>query len=401
MTATDDSRGSGGPNPPTRAPGSRRSRRSSEVEISTSSSGQTPTHGSAEIPPARWPGRIRFVSVGPVSVRIDLLATAVTTVLVIVTALIAVWSLGISTTPSPNLGLGEIFQVLAGQVGGAPANRVAAALPAVIVAVAGGISLALSGAIFQTVTRNPLGSPDIIGFTTGAYTGALIAMLIFGLGSAGTTVGALIGCLATGVVVYLLGMRGGTGNYRFIVVGIGISAMLISFNGYLVANANLQNAGAAAAWGMGNLRNLTMTDTIPVFVVLAVAIPALALITPQMRMFELGSDSAQSKGVDTGRTELLLLVVGVAFAAATTAIAGPIAFVALVAPQVAARITPSAGIPLVTSAAVGATLLVASEAIARTLLAPTTQLPVGVVTTSLGGIYLLFLLMAQARKARL
>ncbi|MFT3660522.1 MAG: iron chelate uptake ABC transporter family permease subunit [Gordonia sp. (in: high G+C Gram-positive bacteria)] len=355
----------------------------------------------AAVPPARWPGRIRFLRVGPLSVKVDLLAGAVTLVLVLATTLIALWSLGISTTDSPNLGFGEIFAILAGQESGPGATRVVAAAPAVIVAVLGGISLALSGAIFQTVTRNPLGSPDIIGFTTGAYTGALIAMLVFGLGSAGTTIGALIGCLGTGLIVYLLGMRGGTGNYRFIVVGIGISAMLVSFNGYLVATANVQNAGSAAAWGMGNLRNLTMTDTVPVFVVLAVLLPVLAVVTPRMRMFELGADSAQSKGVDTDSTELLLLVVGVGFAAATTAVVGPIAFVALVAPQLAARLTPSAGIPLITSAAVGATLLVSSDAIARTVLAPTTQLPVGVVTTALGGVYLLFLLMAQARKARL
>lgn len=355
----------------------------------------------APVPRARWPRRVRFVRCGPISFRLDLLATAVTAVLVLVTAAVALWSLGISTTDSPSLSPGEIYRVLTGRLSGSAASRVSAAIPAVIVAVLGGISLALSGAIFQTVTRNPLGSPDIIGFTTGAYTGALIAMLVFGFGSAGTTVGALVGCLATGVAVYLLGMRGGTGNYRFIVVGIGISAMLISFNGYLVATANVQNAGSAAAWGMGNLRNLTMADTVPVFVVLAVLLPVLVFVTPRMRMFELGSDSAQSKGVDTGRTELLLLLVGVGFAAATTAVAGPIAFVALVAPQVAARITPSAGIPLVTSAAVGATLLVSSDAIARTVLAPTTSLPVGVVTTSLGGVYLLFLLMAQARKARL
>lgn len=352
-------------------------------------------------PPARWPARIRFLRAGPISLRVDLLASIVTIVLVIATALIALWSLGISTTSSPHLGFGELFRVLSGQEGGAAARRVVSSAPAVIVAVLGGISLALSGAIFQTVTRNPLGSPDIIGFTTGAYTGALIAMLVFGLGSAGTTAGALIGCLATGVAVYFLGMRGGTGNYRFIVVGIGISAMLISFNGYLVATANVQNAGAAAAWGMGNLRNLSMTDTVPVFVVLAILVPALVVATPRMRMFELGPDSAQSKGVDTGRTELLLLVVGVGFAAATTAVAGPIAFVALVAPQLAARLTPSAGIPLITSAAVGAALLVSSDAIARTILAPTTALPVGVVTTALGGVYLLFLLIAQARKARL
>ncbi|WP_278263392.1 iron chelate uptake ABC transporter family permease subunit [Nocardia sp. AG03] len=351
---------------------------------------------------ARWPSRVRFLRVPRLglSLRVDLVAVLITVALVLVTAVVGVWSLGASTTRTPGLGFVEVLRVLTGQVSGAPANHVATWLPVVVTAILGGASLALSGAIFQTITRNPLGSPDIIGFTTGANTGALVAMLVLGLGSGGATIGALLGCLATAVVVYFLGMRGGTGNYRFIIVGIGVSAMLLSFNGYLIATSDVQNAGVAAAWGMGNLRNLTMTDTIPVFVTLAVLVPALIVVAPRMRMFELGTDSAASKGVDTARTQVLLLVIGVGFAAATTAIAGPIAFVALVAPQMAARITPSAGIPLVTSAAVGATLLVSSEAVARTILAPETQLPVGVVTTSLGGLYLLFLLLAQSRKAR-
>ncbi|MFC9877176.1 FecCD family ABC transporter permease [Nocardia salmonicida] len=356
----------------------------------------------ASVESARWPRRVRFVRIPAIglSLRVDVVSVAITVALLVVTAVVGIWSLGASTTRAPSLGFVQVVEVLTGRVGGAPANHVATWLPVVLTAVLGGASLALSGAIFQTITRNPLGSPDIIGFTTGANTGALVAMLVLGLGSGGATIGALLGCLLTAIVVYFLGMRGGTADFRFIIVGIGVSAMLLSFNGYLIATSDVQNAGVAAAWGMGNLRDLTMADTIPVLVTLAVLVPALIVVAPRMRMFELGTDSARSKGVDTARTQVILLVIGVGFAAATTAIVGPIAFVALVAPQVAARITPSAGIPLVTSAAVGATLLVSSEAIARTILAPQTMLPVGVVTTSLGGVYLLFLLLAQSRKAR-
>ncbi|NDZ94445.1 iron chelate uptake ABC transporter family permease subunit [Streptomyces sp. SID6673] len=350
--------------------------------------------------PARWPRRITFVRTRFVSVRMDLAALAIAVVLVVVALLVGIWSLGVSTTDSPSLGFGTTLQVLAGQTAGAPADLVAAALPAVIIALAGGASLALSGAIFQTVTRNPLGSPDIIGFTTGAYTGALIVMLVMHGGSGTATIGAMLGALVTAVAVYYLGMRGGTSGYRFIVVGIGINAMLVAFNGYLIATADVQNAASAASWGMGDLHDMQMSDTIPVVIALAVLVPFLIVVAPRMRMFELGSDSAQSKGVDVARTQILLLILGVGFAAVITAVAGPIAFVALVAPQLAARISPSPGIPLVTSAAFGAVLLVSCDAIARTILAPEVQLPVGVVTTSIGGIYLLGLLIAQSRKAR-
>lgn len=349
-------------------------------------------------PRAQWPSRIRFLQLGPISLKVDLAMLAITTLFVLLALAVAVWALGVSTTSRPGLGIWETLQVLAGQVSGEPANRVAAIMPAVIIALIGGASLALSGAIFQTLTRNPLGSPDIIGFTAGANTGALIFMLVLHQGSAGGTVGALIGSAVVGVAIYFLGMRGGTGGYRLIVVGIGVSAMLLAFNGYLIATATQQNAAAGAAFGVGNLRDMTMTDVIPVAVAMAVLVPLLIVVAPRMRMFELGADSAQSKGVNTGRTQLYLLLIGVGFAGATTAVAGPVAFVALVAPQLAARISPSPGIPLVTSAAVGAALLVSCDTIARTILAPQ-ALPVGVVTTSIGGVYLLGLLIAQSRKA--
>ena len=350
--------------------------------------------------PARWPSRIKFVRIPPLSLKVDIATAGISVLLVIVALVVGVWSLGVSTTDAPGVGFLETLRVLAGQVSGRPADLVAAALPAVVVAWVGGASLALSGAIFQTLTRNPLGSPDIIGFTTGAYTGALVAMLTLHTEYTGATIGALIGSLITAAAVYFLGMRGGTSGYRFVVVGIGINAMLVAFNGYLVSTANVQNAATAAAWGMGNLHDIRMSDTVPVIIALIVLIPILAVAAPRMRMFELGSDSAQSKGVDVGRTQLLLLLLGVGFAAVITAVVGPIAFVALVAPQLAARISPSPGILLITSAALGAVLLVTCDAIARTILAPTVQLPVGVVTTSVGGIYLLGLLIMQSRKAR-
>ncbi|WP_084351259.1 FecCD family ABC transporter permease [Millisia brevis] len=349
--------------------------------------------------PAQWPRRIRFLRIGGISLKIDLATVAITVALLLIALVVGTWALGVSTTASPHLRFGEILGVLVGQVAGDPAKRVAAALPAVLVAALGGASLALSGGIFQTITRNPLGSPDIIGFTTGAYTGALIALLVLNAGSSGAMIGALLGSLLTGVAVYWFGMRGGTGGYRLVVVGVGIAAMLTAFNGYLIATSNLQNAASAAAWGIGNLRDLRMADTVPILITLLILVPLLVIVAPRMRMFELGPDSAQSKGVDVGRARLYLLLLGVGFAAATTAVAGPIAFVALVAPQVAARISPAPGIPLVTSAAVGAALLVICDTIARTILAPTTQLPVGVVTTAVGGAYLLGLLLVQARKA--
>ena len=351
--------------------------------------------------PAIWPRRIRFVtlSAGRISVKVDLRTLALTVLLTVVTVAVSVWSLGVGSAEGADLPVSRVIGAFTGTESEVVRRIVVEGrLPRVLVAVFGGAALALSGAIFQTLTRNPLGSPDIIGFTSGANTGALVAMLVLGLGYTGATFGSLIGGLLTGLAIYLLALKDGVHGTKLIVVGIGVSAMLVAFNGFLLVRARVENAASAAAWGQGIFDQLRFVDVIAVVTVLVVLIPALVVLTPSMRMFELGDDSAQSKGVHTGRVQIYLLLIGVGLVAVVTAVAGPIAFIALIAPQLAMRIARSPGIPMLTTAAVGASLLVLSDAIARTMLAPV-QLPVGVVTTALGGVYLLGLLIVQSRKA--
>lgn len=350
---------------------------------------------------AIWPKRIRFItlSAGKVSVKVDLRTLLITLVLGVITLMVSVWSLGVGSAEGADLSVDRVIGAFTGTESEVVRRIVVEGrLPRVLVAVFGGAALALSGAIFQTLTRNPLGSPDIIGFTSGANTGALVAMLVMGTGYTGATFGSLAGGLLTGVAIYLLALKDGVHGTKLIVVGIGVSAMLVAFNGFLLVRARVENAASAAAWGQGIFDQLRFVDVIAVLVVLAILVPALAVLTPSMRMFELGEDSAASKGVHTGRVQIFLLLIGVGLVAVVTAVAGPIAFIALIAPQLAMRIAQSPGIPLLTTAAAGASLLVLSDAIARTMLAPV-QLPVGVVTTALGGIYLLGLLIVQSRKA--
>ncbi len=270
-------------------------------------------------------------------------------------------------------------------------------LPRVVIAVVGGIALGLSGAIFQSITRNPLGSPDIIGFNSGAFTGALIVTLVVGGNYAAMVSGALIGGLATALVVYLLAWSRGVQGFRLIVIGIAISAVLNAFNDYLQLRADLNAAIAAASWGMGSLADLGWQDVVPVTIAVAVLVPILALLSRRLGMLEFGDDIASALGIPVERTRLLLLVIGVALTATVTAVAGPIFFVALAAPQLARRLTRSAGITLVPSAAMGAALLLVSDVVAQRIIAPA-ALPVGAVTVTLGGIYLIALLITQAGK---
>lgn len=270
-------------------------------------------------------------------------------------------------------------------------------LPRALLAALFGLALGISGAIFQSLTRNPLGSPDIIGFSAGSYSGALVVLLITGGGYFAVALGALTGGILTAFVVFVLAYRRGVQGFRLIIVGIGVSAMLSAFNTYLMLKAAPGEQLTAAVWGSGSLNGLTAETLVPVLILLAVIlVPALAL-APTLRVLELGDDAAGSLGARPNAARLVAIVVGVALTALVTASAGPIAFIALVAPQIARRLTRSAGVGLIAAGATGALLLVLSDCVAQRLFAPL-QLPVGIVTVSIGGLYFVWLLVRETRR---
>lgn len=270
-------------------------------------------------------------------------------------------------------------------------------MPRVLLALALGAALGAAGAIFQSLTRNPLGSPDIIGFDSGAYLGALLVITTVGTGYAAVAGGSLLGGLATALVVYLLAYRRGFHGFRLIIVGIAVSAMLASASTWIILNTDLTIALAASAWGSGSLNAVGWGQAAPAVVVLLMLWVAVGFLARGMHALEVGDDAATALGIRSGRVRLGLVVVGVGFTATATAAAGPIAFVSLAAPQLARRLTRSAGVTLSGSAAMGALLLVASDLIAQRIFAPA-QLPVGVVTVCLGGAYLIWLLISEARR---
>lgn len=179
--------------------------------------------------------------------------------------------------------------------------------PRVLLALVLGAALGVSGAILQSVTRNPLGSPDIVGFGTGAYTGALIVMLVSGGGEFATAAGALVGGLAAAVAIQLLALRHNVSGFRLILVGIGVSAMLASVNAWLILRADVLSAMGAAAWGMGSLSGLTWAQVMPAIVLLTVLSLAVIPLAARLRMLELGDDLASSFGIPVRRTRLLLI----------------------------------------------------------------------------------------------
>jgi iron complex transport system permease protein len=270
-------------------------------------------------------------------------------------------------------------------------------LPRVLITLFVGASLGVSGAIFQGLTRNPLGSPDFIGLTVGASSGALVVILL--LGDSGLTVaaGAVVGCLLTSVTVYLLAFRRGVQPFRLVLMGIGVSALLEAFNSFLVYRARLDEAVEAQVWLVGSVNGHGWTEVAVAGGLLAVLLPVVLYFGRHLDMLALGDETAVLHGVPVERSRTVLALAGVVLAAGATAAAGPISFVALAAGPIAARITRSSRAGLLPATLTGAALLVASDGLAQRVL-PGNDVPVGVVTAALGGIYLTWLLAGQGAR---
>ncbi|RNE49800.1 FecCD family ABC transporter permease [Corynebacterium alimapuense] len=270
--------------------------------------------------------------------------------------------------------------------------------PRILLAVILGASLAISGAIFQTLTANPLGSPDVIGFQTGSFTGALIVMLLFQGGALDTMLGALAGGVVTAFVVFLLAsQRGAARGVRLIIVGIGVSAILASLNTWLLLTAEVEDAIMAGLWGAGNLSGVTWPTVWLVAASSAVFLTGAILLARPMKLTQIGIPFATALGQNVQRVQAVAIIVGVGLTALATATVGPISFIALAAPQIARRLVRTDGLALGPSAAVGAFLLLLADVIAQRI-SPDSPLPVGIVTVSIGGLYFLWLLLREGKK---
>lgn len=272
-------------------------------------------------------------------------------------------------------------------------------LPVALAAVVFGALLGIGGAIFQSLTRNPLGSPDVIGFDAGSYTAVVVTILVFGASSYwNLAAAAIIGGLATAFIVYALAYRRGIQGFRMIIVGIGVSAMLGSLNAYLITRADVDEAMTVGFWGAGSITRVTWSSMVPSLLIAAVIVIAAALLAPALRRLELGDDAAVTLGTSPNPVRLGLLVTGVATVALVTAAAGPIGFIALAAPQLARRITRSPGVSMLSAAAMGAALLASAHLLSLLIASVYRTIPVGLITVCLGGLYLIWLLIQQSRQ---
>ncbi|TFB73256.1 iron ABC transporter permease [Cryobacterium glaciale] len=313
-------------------------------------------------------------------------------VLVLVGALVAVAAFSL-TVGAYSLSVPDLLRTLTGQ-GTQSENFIVLSLrlPRLTLAVLVGGAFALSGALFQTVLRNPLASPDIIGVTGGASAAAVFGMLILGFGSVGTSLAAFAGAVIVACVIYLLASRGGVAGYRFVLIGVGVAFMVQGLLGYLLSRADLNDAQGALLWLVGSVSGARWQDISVVAVVLLVLLPVMRVLSGRLRALQLGDELARSLGVGAERTRLVLLVIAVALAATATAAVGPLAFVAFVAAPIARRVVGTGGLALIPTALVGALITTVADFAAQHLLPGQLELPAGIITGAIGAPYLLWLL---------
>ncbi|MGW5423356.1 FecCD family ABC transporter permease [Streptomyces sp. NPDC003943] len=273
-------------------------------------------------------------------------------------------------------------------------------LPRVLVGVFVGAALGIGGAVFQSISRNPLGSPDVIGFGQGSTVGALVVIILFQGSALAAAAGAIVGGLVTALAIYLLAWKRGVHGYRLVLVGIGAAAMLTAVIHYLLTKGQLVDATRAVVWMTGSLDGRDWDQFWPLFGVSCVLLPLVLGHGRALRMLEMGDDAAYALGVKVERTRIVLMGAAVLLVAVATAAAGPIVFVSLSAPQLARRLTRSPGPNLAASALMGTAVLLVADWTATHAFGER-QLPVGVVTGVLGGCYLLWLLVSERKAGRM
>ncbi|WP_132993163.1 FecCD family ABC transporter permease [Gordonia zhaorongruii] len=327
-------------------------------------------------------------------------ATGAGVVLATAALLLFATSIGVSELP---MNLVDVARILLG--GGTRAENVVvfdSQLPIGLVGLLVGFSLGMSGSLTQVIARNPLATPDMLGITSGA-SAAAVAVIAFGsswatwLADLGLAAAALVGGLLTAGAMYALTWRKGIDPIRLVLVGVALTWGLQAVVAYLLTRAQVHQAQQAQRWIVGSVSGAGWNDVWPPLIVLLPAIAFVAVQSRNLAVLSLGEDIGRGLGVRSNAVSGVMLVVAVVVAAVAVSSAGPIAFVALLAPQVAMRLTRSEMPGPITSGLTGACLVIAGDIICRAVLPP--GVPVGVVTAGIGGPALIYLMIRINRKA--
>ena len=294
---------------------------------------------------------------------------------------------------------GDVVRVVLGEtVPGASFTVGELRLPRAAMGALAGLAFGMAGVTFQSMLRNPLAAPDVIGISSGASAAAVVGIVVLSLDDAAVSLAALAGALGTALAIFLLAHRGGFAGARLILIGIGVAAMLNSVVVYVLSRAPAWDLQTAMRWITGSLNSATGTALLPLAVACAILVPLLLAQSRGLSALGLGDAPAAGVGVHVARTRTIALLAATALLAFATAGAGPVSFVAFMAGPIALRLVGPAPTHLVPAGLVGALLVLGADLVGQFAFA--TRFPVGVVTGALGAPFLIVLLIRLNRSGR-
>ncbi len=317
----------------------------------------------------------------------------VTVLLVVLTVLLSAVMLLLGNTRYP---LDTVVRVLSGeQIQGASFAIGTLRLPRMLSGLLVGMAFGMAGNTFQTMLRNPLASPDIIGITSGSGAAAVFCIIILKESGSFVSAAAVVSGLAVALLIYVLSRGGSFSGGKLILIGIGIQAMLNAVISYLLIKANQYDVPAAMRWLSGSLNGMQMKDINGLYLVVAVFGVVIILFERHLKILELGEASAVTLGLKTDQTRILLVLSAVFLIAFATAVTGPVAFVSFLAGPIASRLVGSSSSHTLPSGLVGASLVLGADIIGQFVF--DVRFPVGIITGILGAPYLLFLMIRMNR----
>lgn len=272
-------------------------------------------------------------------------------------------------------------------------------LPRMLTGLFAGFAFGIAGYTFQTMLRNPLANPNVIGITSGSSAAAVFCIVVLHASGAIVSLASVIAGLATVLFIYVLSRGKVFSIGRLILIGIGIQAMLDAVISYLLLVSSEKDIPAAIRWLTGSLNGSQMSELPPLVITVLVCSPIIMMLGKHLSILELGEQSAFSLGVDTDKTRIALIVSAVCMVAIATATTGPIAFVSFLAGPIAKRLVGVGSSNIIPAGLVGVNLVLASDLIGQ--FAFEYRFPVGVITGLLGAPYLIFLLIRMNRKGEL
>ncbi len=321
----------------------------------------------------------------------------VTSLLAVLACILCLLMLLIGNTIYP---IKEVIRALMGeQIQGVSFAVNVIRLPRMVAGFFAGLAFGIAGSIFQTLFRNPLANPNVLGITAGSSAAAVFCIVILQASNAVISIASLIAGLITVMVIYGLSKVRGFSIGRLILIGIGVQAMFDALISYLLLVSAEQNLPAALRWLNGSLNGSQMHELPPLIISVLILVPIVILLTKHLSILELGEQSAISLGVNTDITRMVLVSSSVVMISLATSTTGPIAFISFLAGPIAKRLVGSGFSSIIPAGLVGANLVLASDLVGQ--FAFDVRFPVGVITGIIGAPYLIYLLIRMNRRGEL